>query len=184
MQKFGLSSAALIAAPAIIGDKASAQDAGHDHEQITGPLANATVSFGAWHTDPPVDRFPNLSPIPANAHKLVPFRTKIRAGGTVNFIISGFHHVLVYGPGTQPEDIKTDTTIPTTGTPPGLPLINDPTNRVYRGLDPSTQTLDRVEVVEFANPGQYLVICGFLPHFLDGMFGYVQVVGSRKSGRG
>ena len=61
--------------------------------------------------------------------------------------------------------------------PPGPPLINDPNNRVYRGLDPSLQPQDRVEVVHFANDGVYLVICGVRPHFVnDHMFGYVRVV--------
>ena len=47
------------------------------------------------------------------------------------------------------------------------PLINDPTNRVYRGLDPSRQpTQDRVELVVFPNPGRYLVI-RVQPHFVD-----------------
>ena len=43
----------------------------------------------------------------ANVHKLVSFETKIKAGGTVNFIIGGFHLVTVYGPGTDFDDIST-----------------------------------------------------------------------------
>jgi plastocyanin len=139
-----------------------------------GPLSNATVSFGSWMTSPPLDRFPNLSPITANHHELIPQVAKIKAGGTVNFIISGFHHVLVYDDGTQPSDINASLTIsPTNG---GPPLINDPDDRIYRGLDPSLHPTDRVEVVHFANPGTYLVICGVLPHFQEGMTGFVKVV--------
>jgi hypothetical protein len=60
---------------------------------------------------------------------------------------------------------------------PGLPpLINDPTNRVYRGLDPSLFPQDRVEVVTLSNPGRYLVTCGVLPHFLDNMHGFINVL--------
>jgi hypothetical protein len=39
----------------------------------------------------------------------------------------------------------------------------------------------RLEVVRFPNPGRYLVLCGVLPHFYEGvsgefiMFGYVRV---------
>ena len=139
-----------------------------------GPLSNATVSFGSWMTSPPLDRFPNLSPITANHHELIPQVAKIKAGGTVNFIISGFHNVLVYDDGTQPTDINTSVTVlPTNG---GPPLINDPDDRIYRGLDPSLLPQDRVEVVHFANPGTYLVMCGVLPHFQEGMFGFVKVV--------
>src|SRR5688500_13423110 len=52
-----------------------------------GPLANATVSFGEWMTTPPLDRYPNQSPMTANHHELIPKTVKIKAGGTVNFII-------------------------------------------------------------------------------------------------
>ncbi len=70
-----------------------------------------------------------------------------------------------------------------TGPPPftGLPIINDPTRRVYRGPDPSLLPLDRVETVHFAKPGRYLVICGFLFHFQDGMYGYVRVLPASRS---
>jgi plastocyanin len=142
---------------------------------IDGPLSNATVSFGGWMSSPPLDRFPNNSPRTANHHQLTPQVAKIKAGGTVNFIIGGFHHVLVYDDGTQPGDIDTSITVPPTNQPMPL-LIADPNRRIYRGLDPSTQVQDRVEVVHFANPGTYLVICGVLPHFQEGMYGFVKVV--------
>jgi hypothetical protein len=35
---------------------------------------------------------------------------------------------------------------------------------------------DRVEVVHFPNPGRFLVICAVLPHFNEGMTGYVRVI--------
>ncbi len=147
-----------------------------------GPLASATVSFGGWMTTPPLDRFPNNAntqfPRLQNHHEMVPEIAKIKAGGTVNFIIGGFHVVTVYGDGTQPGDIDTTATIfPANG---GPPIINDPENRIYRGLDPTllppTAAQDRVEVVHFASPGTYLVICAVLPHFQEGMYGYVRVM--------
>jgi len=100
----------------------------HDHgDAVDGPMANATVSFGQWHTTPPLDRFPNSSPIDGNVHKLIPFDTKIKAGGTINFIISGFHLVTVYGPGTEFEDISTAVLSPIPGAPAGFPpVVNDP----------------------------------------------------------
>ena len=152
----------------------------HQHGTVTGPLAHAVVAFGAWETDPPLDRFAVLPP-PApttNAHLLFPFEAKIKAGGAVSFIISGLHNVQVYGPGTEPGNIDTSLTTLMVA-PPGLEVINDPTNRVYRGPDPSRYAptvLDRVEVVQFTAPGRYLVICGVLLHFRDNMFGYVNVL--------
>jgi plastocyanin len=148
----------------------------HQHEPIDGPLSNATISFGQWRL--PLDRFPNTSPPgPAGQHQVIPAEVKIKAGGAVNFVISGLHQVIVYDDGTRPSDINPNLTTPTTGTPAGVPLINDPDDRLYRGLDPSLHPRDRVEVVTFAEPGIYLVICGVQVHFVDdGMFGFVRVL--------
>jgi hypothetical protein len=108
---------------------------------------------------------------------VLPFQSRIAKGGAVNFVISRFHQVAVYGNGTQPNAINVNITVPSTGTPAGVPLINDAANRVYRGLDPSLQPQDRVEVVRFDNPGTYLVICAVRAHFVDdGMFGFVRVL--------
>jgi|SRR5262245_57333343 len=160
---------------------------------IDGPLASATVSFGQWRTNPALDRFPILSERATNQHELIPSQVTIKAGGAVNFIIGGFHQPTVYDDGTLPADINTtiptDTT-PSTGIPSGVPLINDPANRIYRGQDPSRQPIltfpspisgpvsqDRVEVVHFPKPGMYLVICGVRAHFVDDkMFGFVRVL--------
>lgn len=61
--------------------------------------------------------------------------------------------------------------------PAPLPeLINDPVNRVFRGISPVGAPLDRVEVVHFPNRGRFLVICAVLPHFNDGMYGWVRVI--------
>lgn len=140
-------------------------------------VGNAVVSFGEWMM--PVNRFPNLNPIAANHHELIPRTARIKAGGTVNFIVAGFHHILVYDNGTQPGDINVNLTVPPTNG--GPPLINDPNRRLYRGLDPSLLPQDRVEVVRFDQPGTYLVICGVRPHFVnDNMYGYVRV--TRNSG--
>ncbi|HUE88315.1 MAG TPA: hypothetical protein VMO26_19745 [Vicinamibacterales bacterium] len=157
-----------LAVPAMAGQE-------HTHTPLRGPLASAVVAFGAWRTEPPLDRFPNVPPPPpANAHLLFPFDAQIRAGGAVSFVISGLHNVQVYAPGTTPEQINASLTTPMTA-PPFLPIIDDSNNRVYRGPDPSLLPRDRVEVVHFARPGTYLVICGFLFHFQDNMFGYVRV---------
>jgi hypothetical protein len=183
VEKVGIGSAAMVSVSALVGDPAPVEAATQSHEHdhrgqplIGGILANATVSFGTWLTDPPTDRFPNASPGAANGHGVIPREVIVRAGGSVNFIIAGLHQVIVYGPGTKPEDIDSATTVPTTGTPAGVPLIDDPDGRVYRGPDPSLHPRDRVEVVQFSKPGRHLVICGVQSHFLEGMIGYVRVL--------
>lgn len=207
-KKAGISSAALVTLPAFAGPEASAaagkgkgqdeQEQGHGHgghDDLSGPLASATVSFGQWNTDPALDRFPNQSSRFANNHQLIPGEVTIKAGGSVNFLISGFHLLLVYGNGRKPADVNLNSLIfPTIqlGPTPGPPLINDAVDRIYRGLDPSVFPMlpgstppqplqDRIEVVRFQHPGRYLVICGVLPHFFDPasgfiMFGYVSVL--------
>ena len=140
--------------------------------------ANAVINFGQWKTEPPLDRYPNLPPSPPqNSHQLLPGAVQIRAGGSVTFIISGLHQIVVYGPDVAPEDINANALVFTTGVPAGVPLINDPNNRLYRGPDPSLMgTFDRVESVHFPSAGRYLVICGVRPHFIDGMFGHIAVL--------
>jgi hypothetical protein len=197
-EKLGLGSAAAMAsAPVLAGGVAAPQrgnNAGVDHSDhdpderpLFGPLASATMSFGEWKTDatPPLDRYPNASPPTGNEHRLIPFQVTIKSGGTVNFIISGLHQVIVYAPGTKPEDIDYESTRPTLGIPTAVPLINDPKNRLYAGPDPSTflapaALRDRVEVVQFVKPGWHLVICGVQEHFLGGMIGYVRVLGGHR----
>lgn len=190
--KAGIGSAA-VATLAASGRAGAATKEGEQHAHLaaalSGPQATATVSFGSWRSG--TDRFPNLGQSPTleiNVHALIPNEVQIKAGGTVNFIVSGFHQVIVYGDGTRPEDIDTGDTVPAT-VQPGPPLISDANNRVFRGIDPSVLPAlqgpaqgprqpvlqDRVEAVQFAEPGRYLVICGVLPHFLGGMHGYVKV---------
>ena len=199
VEKIGVGSAAAAVVMAASGSRASgstpakatahgAQE--HDHKPVTGPQATATVSFGQWRTDASLDRYPPQppGPPPGNGHLVIPHQVTVKVGGTVNFIIAGLHHIVVYAPGKRPEDVNTALTRPTQGVPPGVPLINDPVDRLYAGEDPSTihggpptpttPLLDRVEVVQFSRKGRHLVICGVLPHFVnDQMFGWVKVVG-------
>ena len=166
-----------------------AQSNGHNHTGISGPLALATVSFGQWTTDPALDRLPVANPGARNTHLLIPNEVKIQAGGTVNFIIAGFHQVVIYDNGTEPGDINKTLLLPS----PLSAVINDPNHRSYRGLSPAgvpanffapgipaaaipAPPQERIESVVFAEPGTYLVICGVLGHFNDGMFGFVRVL--------
>jgi len=164
------------------GAMAQGQSESHGpHRPIGGPLASATVSFGQWSTSPSFDRHPTNSPIDRNVHVLIPYEVTIQAGGSVNFIISGAHQIGIYDNGTQFSDIN-GSLLETVG-PLGPGLINDPTRRIYRGLNPFSLNYDnalgvrdRVEVVQFQNPGRYLVICLLVPHFADRMHGFVTVI--------
>ena len=153
----------------------------HDHDDLSGPQASETVAFGSWKTDPPLNRFNAVTPNSANKHTQLPFEAQIKAGGAVNFVISGFHILGIYGPGTAFDDVSGAVTIPIPFAPPGFPqVVNDPLNRVYWGVNPWSlappPVLDRVEAVTFSAPGTYLVICTFVPHFNDKMHGFVKVL--------
>jgi plastocyanin len=176
------------AAVPVIGDAGtrSAKQGEHSGHGSQGPKdksQNHQVSFGHWEPTvaAPLDRMAgDPNPRTRNGHFMTPSPIKVRVGDTVTFAISGFHNLMVYGPGTQPADIDRTLLL---FSPPGTfpPLIDDPNTRVYRGLDPRTipASQDRVEAVAFNDAGRYLVICGVLPHFFEAgefvMFGYVDV---------
>ena len=182
--QLGIGSAVLAAA----GVAQAAQNEHEDHKALSGPLASATISFGAWPVgtvDAPLDRTVTpLAPDAPNVHALLPQVVTIKEGGSVNFVLAGFHQVVVYA-GKKPEDVVTTVLLPIPGAPPFIGLIDDPVKRIYRGLDPRTLgseegpdplSQDRVEVVGFSKRGTYLVICAVNVHLADGMFGWVRVI--------
>jgi plastocyanin len=168
-----------------------------------GPLANATVSFGQWDPNDtdllsPLDRLVGDPAAGVGVNDvLIPDKVTIKAGGAVNFIISGGHVVTVYDAGTKPEDIDTTVTEPAANCPTTAGgVINDPNDRIYRGpcfstsfgTTPATTIVrrDGVEVVQFKEPGTYLVICARKDHFINSttgefqMFGFVRVLPGGK----
>ena len=126
-------------------------------------------------------------------HVVIPNNINTRLDGVVHFLVAGFHQVVVYKPGTQPEDIDL--------TGPDPTFINDPNERYYLGINPGggpnntagtivpfSNSQNRVESVSFpasvgtgnppsaqAEKGAYLVICNVRGHFRDGMFAFVKV---------
>ena len=179
VEKLGIGSVGIAAAAAAIGGGTAAsaeKEHGHDSFQVDGPLASATVSFGQWMM--PLDRFTAVSNTrTSNQHKVIPYEVKIKAGGSVSYIISGLHLILIYAPGTTIDDLDR-TLIELATTNPVFPgFLADTTNRIYRGIDPrGTTPLDRVEVVTFTEPGRYLVVCGVIAHLNTNMYGYVNVI--------
>jgi plastocyanin len=141
-----------------------------DQDQDSNKKLSVTVSFGAGLN--------TAQPGNAANHHILPATIKVKTGGVVNFVVAGFHQIFVYNPGKAPEDIV----VPASGL-----FINDLTGLYYRGLDPAapppaglSNAQNRVESVSFSEPGTYLVICNVRPHFLDGMFAFVQVSDSEE----
>jgi hypothetical protein len=185
VEQLGIGSAVLAAAA---GVAEAAQGEHEGHATLVGPLASATVSFGAWPVgtvEAPRDRtLLPLAPAGPNTHSLLPQVAIIKEGGSVNFILAGFHQVVIYAPGKKPADVDQSVLIPIGGP---ASLIDDPAGRVYRGLDPrllspappaapNLLSQDRSEVVSFSKRGLYLVICAVNLHFNEGMFGWVRVI--------
>src|SRR5215467_695884 len=165
---------------------------------------NVTVSFGLWDPNKddlkgaPLDRLLGDPPMGVGVNDIIiPQRVTIKEGDAVNFIIGGGHVVTVYDDGTKPEDIRTSVIEPATNCPTTAGgVINDPTNRIYRGPCFSTNfgttpsatitRRDGVEVVQFTKPGTFLVICSRKQHFINPttgefqMFGFVRVLPGKK----
>src|SRR3954467_6829750 len=90
-----------VAVPMLAADREKNGEHEHEHEELSGPLASVTASFGEWHSNPALDRFVIATPPTANVHVMTPYEAKVKAGGSVNFVISGFHVLTIYAPGTE-----------------------------------------------------------------------------------
>ena len=109
---------------------------------------------------------------------VIPDTIKLKENGVVNFLVAGFHQIVVYNPGKTDDEVV----VPGTGT-----FIDDTNNQFYSGIVPAggpgalpittdpSNARNRVESVSFPGPGTYLVICNVRNHFNGGMFAYVQV---------
>ena len=129
---------------------------------------SVTVAFG---------RGLNTQGTPVN-NVVIPDTIKLKENGVVNFLVAGFHQIVVYNPGKTDDEVV----VPGSGT-----FIDDTNNQFYSGIVPAggpgalpittdpSNARNRVESVSFPGPGTYLVICNVRNHFNDGMFAYVEV---------
>jgi len=141
-------------------------------------LELATVRFGLTNVG---SGFPPPSGHDRSGHAndtMVPGTVVIYKGGSVTFDIVNPHQVSIYGPGKRPEDVDTSirATMPAgCPNPGGNALITDPDGLVASWADPCN--LPRQPITyQFSEPGRYLVICSFNPHFQIGMYGWVIVL--------
>jgi hypothetical protein len=131
---------------------------------------SVTVTFG---------RGLNTAGTAAN-NVVIPDKIKLKDNGVVNFVVAGFHQIVIYNPGKTDDDVV----VPGSGT-----FIDDKNNQFYSGIVPAggpgpdllpvttdpSNARNRVESVSFPGPGRYLVICNVRNHFNGGMFAYVDV---------
>jgi plastocyanin len=141
------------------------------------PDNSATIEFGRDDLGSP---FPPPSGHDQSGHSrdsLFPQEVVIDKGGTVTFKMgaSGVHEVAIYAPGTKPDDINASLLSPPAPGCPPVPTINDPNNRLAIVSDQICEGGSPAPTYTFNTPGRYLVICTFLPHFEDGMWGWVAV---------
>ena len=136
------------------------------------PLA-ATVQFGQTNVGSP---FPSAADHDESVNakdNLVPRTVVIDAGGTVTFEVpAGVHQIAIYEPGVEPGDI--DTSILTVLCPGRTARLISDSNRRVALLTNACGSAWQAQYT-FSTPGRYLVICAFLPHFQDGMYGWVEV---------
>jgi plastocyanin len=167
-------------APAGVPAVSSSSEAQGDGQGATP--TSATIEFGRGTVGSP---FPPGSGHDQSGHardSLFPRTVVIGTGGTVTFKVPpDIHQISIYDSGTDPDDIDTSqvTTLSAYAGCAGDPVvfaplvINDPTNRIADYPIPCFAPATRTHT--FNNPGKYLVICSFLPHFEAGMYGWVTV---------
>lgn len=144
---------------------------------VGDPPDTATMQFGKDVGSP----FPPPDDHDESTHakdSIVPREVVISQGGTVTFNIVGSaaHQVAIYQPGTKAADIDvTSLTNGGVGCPP-VPLINDQVGLIAVLGDQPCAGGPLSPSFTFNEPGRYLIICKFLPHFADNdMYGWVRV---------
>jgi hypothetical protein len=158
--------------------------------------ARITVSFGTGNNNSNPGNTPNHHILPQEFTVRITSAkrvdgTVLSVPATVNFVIAGFHHPWVFVPGVTVQEVKDHI-------PASNPLLinyevvtNGVSNVFAKGVFPGTPPAftdlipanpvfsaaqNRNESFAFGTPGRYLVICNVRPHFLDGMYAWINVV--------
>jgi hypothetical protein len=165
-----------------------------DKDKIPGSV---TVAFGTGLNNAAQGNTPNHHILPqeitvriTKARKLD--GTVVPVPASVSFVVAGFHWVWVYNRGVRLAEVAGAAA----AAPADALFLNyrvdaNGVNRVFaEGVFPGTppafadaaqfpllSTFNRTETFAFSTPGRYLVICNVLPHFRDGMYAWVRVVG-------
>lgn len=147
----------------------------HDHDSDE-ERSSVTVSFGAGLN--------TAQPGNAANHHILPREIKVNRNGVVNFIVAGFHQIIVFDRGVVQGQIAVPLAslfIYDPAPPSSLPVLylgvrtaGGPPPVIAPTPNPSNAA-NRVESVSFANTGNYLVICNVRQHFIDGMWAMVKV---------
>jgi hypothetical protein len=172
---------------ALVSATATADD---DHHGGDKPSASAVFGRGLNTAQPPSN--------PLN-HVIVPRQIRVDVGGVVDFVVAGFHDIVIFKPGFTLDDLITagggdlpryQTSFvlppdPAEPLPSGVAFLTD--EIYYRGLNPAggplgtavtpnpTNVNNRAEPVAFLEKGRYLVICNVRSHLINGMLAYVTV---------
>jgi hypothetical protein len=175
---------------------------GRGHGRDNGVPGSITVAFGTGLNNSGPGNTANHHIVPAEFKVRITKARKLDANGgrngeevivpaAVNFIVSGFHEVYVYRPGVTVREVFDNRQ---NAASVGL-FMNYQTNAlgenrlfakgVYPGNPPAfadasvnpSGARNRTDSFAFDQPGRYLIICNVLPHFLDGMYAWVTVVG-------
>ena len=140
---------------------------------LAGPDMSASVRFG---NDDVGSSFPPITGHDQSGNgkfNLIPRTVTIAEGGSVTydiFVRFGVHQPVVYEAGTTPDDVQAQGP---------FPFVNDPAGRLAIGpavnAAAGTGTWT-TPAGTFDEPGRYLVLCNFAPHFAEfGMYGWVNV---------
>ena len=141
---------------------------------LAGPDTSATVRFGNDDVGSPFPPITEHDQSGNGKFNLIPRSVTIAEGGTVTydiFVRFGIHWPALYEPGTTPDDIVVQ----------AFPLVNDPTGRIALGTRvgppaPGTAATGTWTTPALTEPGRYLVLCNFAPHFAEfGMYGWIEV---------
>jgi hypothetical protein len=144
-----------LAVPLAMADRGKHRDKHDDEDE----RLSVSVAFGlGLNTAQPGN--------PVN-HVILPDKIKIKQGGIVHFLVAGFHQVMVYKPGTKPEDVRAfigDSTAPFIHAQDSLLVDPEklPNNLFYAGINPGGGPLGTPgTILPFSNSQNRVESTGF-----------------------